>query len=59
MPSSVEFKLLAPYKAATFMGSFSDWNEIPMQKDDKGYFRTSIELEDSIYQYKFRVQSKS
>ncbi len=30
-----------------------------MQKDDRGYFRTRVELEDGIYQYKFRVQSKS
>lgn len=30
-----------------------------MQKDDKGYFRTQVELEDEIYQYKFRVRSKS
>ncbi len=60
MPNSVEFKLLAPYnKAAVLMGSFSNWDDIPMQKDDKGYFRTSIELEDGVYQYKFRVQSKS
>jgi len=60
MPNSIEFKLLAPYnKAAVLVGSFSEWNEIPMQKDDKGYFRTSIELEDGVHQYKFRVQSKS
>ena len=60
MSSSIEFKLLAPYnKAATLIGSFSDWKEISMQKDESGYFRTSIELEDGVYQYKFRVQSKS
>ncbi|MBD1997689.1 hypothetical protein H6G00_13800 [Leptolyngbya sp. FACHB-541] len=60
MPTSIEFKLLAPHnKAAVLMGSFSDWNEIPLRKDDKGYFRTSVELDDGAYQYKFRVQSKS
>ncbi|MBD2070110.1 alpha amylase C-terminal domain-containing protein [Leptolyngbya sp. FACHB-671] len=60
MPTSVEFKLLAPHnKAAVLIGSFSDWNEIPLQKDDKGYFRTSVELDDGVYQYKFRIQSKS
>lgn len=56
----IEFALFAPYnKAATLIGSFSDWKEIPMHKDDKGYFRTHVQLEDGIYQYKFRIQSKS
>ncbi len=60
MSNSIEFKLLAPYnKAAALIGSFSDWKEIPMQKDENGYFRTSVEMEDGVYQYKFRVQSKS
>ncbi len=30
-----------------------------MQKDQQGYFRTFVELEDGVYQYKFRVQSRS
>ena len=60
MASSIEFKLLAPYnKAAALIGCFSDWEEIPLQKHKDGYFRTSIELEDGVYQYKFRVQSKN
>ncbi|HHP7231529.1 MAG TPA: alpha-amylase family glycosyl hydrolase [Xenococcaceae cyanobacterium] len=60
MASSIEFKLFAPYnKAASLKGSFSDWSEITMQKDDRGYFRTEVELEDGVYQYKFRVQSQS
>jgi 1,4-alpha-glucan branching enzyme len=60
MPASIEFKLFAPHnKAVTLMGSFSEWNEIPMKKDNQGYFRTSVELEDGVHQYKFRVQSKS
>jgi 1,4-alpha-glucan branching enzyme len=60
MTNSTEFKLFAPYnKAAMLIGSFSDWNEIPMQKGDDGYFRVKVELEDGIYQFKFRVQSKS
>ncbi|MBE9047925.1 alpha amylase C-terminal domain-containing protein [Pleurocapsales cyanobacterium LEGE 10410] len=60
MASSIEFKLFAPYNnSATLKGSFSEWSEISMQKDDQGYFRTTVELEDGIYQYKFRVQSKS
>ena len=60
MPSSIEFKLFAPYNSqAALKGSFSDWSEISMEKDDFGYFRTKLELEDGVYQYKFRLQSKS
>lgn len=60
MASSIEFKLFAPRnKGAALIGSFSNWENIPMQKDKEGYFYTSVELEDGIYQYKFRVQTKS
>jgi 1,4-alpha-glucan branching enzyme len=60
MTSAIEFKLFAPYnRKASLIGCFSDWQEIPMEKDDSGYFRTKIELDDGIYQYKFRIQSLS
>ncbi|MEG4816401.1 alpha-amylase family glycosyl hydrolase [Microcoleus sp. K5-D4] len=60
MAAPIEFKLFAPYnKGAALIGSFSNWEEIPMEKDEEGYFRTRVELEDGVYQYKFRVQSKS
>ncbi|MCC3585338.1 alpha-amylase family glycosyl hydrolase [Microcoleus sp. PH2017_30_WIL_O_A] len=60
MSAPIEFQLFAPYnKGAALMGSFSNWEEIPMAKDEEGYFRTRVELEDGVYQYKFRVQSKS
>ena len=60
MASSIEFKLFAPYnKGATLIGSFSDWKEIPMAKGEDGYFRTQVNVEDGVYQYKFRVQSRS
>lgn len=60
MTNSIEFKLLAPYnKEAALIGSFSNWEEIPMEKDSKGYFKTKVDLEDGVYQYKFRVRSKS
>ncbi|NJP08797.1 MAG: DUF3459 domain-containing protein [Leptolyngbyaceae cyanobacterium RU_5_1] len=60
MASPIEFKLFAPYnKGVALIGTFSDWNEIPMQKGKDGYFRATVELEDGVYQYKFRVQSKS
>jgi 1,4-alpha-glucan branching enzyme len=55
-----EFKLFAPYnKAAALIGSFSDWQEIAMEKGEDGYFRTRVDLADGIYEYKFRVQTKS
>ena len=60
MASSIEFQLFAPYNnSAVLKGCFSNWSEISMEKDDRGYFKTKVELEDGIYQYKFRVQSKS
>ena len=59
MPQT-EFKLFAPYnKAAALIGSFSDWQDLPMEKHDDGYFRIQVDLEDGIYQYRFKVQSKS
>jgi 1,4-alpha-glucan branching enzyme len=60
MANLIEFELFAPYnKEAALIGSFSDWENIPMTKDDRGYFRTKIELEDGEHLYKFRVRSKS
>lgn len=60
MSHSIEFQLFAPYnKEAALVGCFSDWEPIPMEKDDRGYFRTQVELEDGTYQYKFRVRSRS
>jgi 1,4-alpha-glucan branching enzyme len=60
MAALIEFKLWAPYnKAASLIGSFSNWEEIPMKKGKDGFFLTSLKLEDGVYQYKFKVQSKS
>ncbi|MGB3533847.1 MAG: alpha-amylase family glycosyl hydrolase [Microcoleaceae cyanobacterium] len=58
--AKVEFKLLAPYnKDVKLIGCFSDWEDISMEKNEQGYFRTLVDLEDGVYQYKFRVRSKS
>jgi 1,4-alpha-glucan branching enzyme len=60
MTSPIEFNLFAPRnKGAALIGSFSNWKEIPMEKGEDGYFRTQVELKDGVYQYKFRVQTKS
>jgi 1,4-alpha-glucan branching enzyme len=60
MSCAIEFTLFAPNnKGAALIGSFSDWKEIPMEKGEDGYFRTEVDLEDGVYQYKFRVRTKS
>lgn len=60
MASPIEFKLFAPYNnEAALIGSFSNWEPISMQKGDDGFFRTTVDLKDGVYQYKFRVQTKS
>ncbi len=60
MSCAIEFPLFAPNnKGAALIGSFSDWKEIPMEKGEDGYFRTQVDLDDGVYQYKFRVQTKS
>ncbi|HEY9616773.1 MAG TPA: alpha-amylase family glycosyl hydrolase [Microcoleaceae cyanobacterium] len=57
MAYPIEFELFAPNAVSVaLIGSFLDGSDRPMQKDDRGYFRTSIELEDGTYQYQFRVQ---
>jgi 1,4-alpha-glucan branching enzyme len=58
--ASIEFALFAPYnKDAKLIGSFSDWQEIPMEKGGDGYFRTTVELSDGTHAYKFRVRPNS
>ena len=60
MTSPIEFKLFAPNnKGVTLVASFSDWQEITLKKGKDGYFRTYVDLDDGVYAYKFRVQSKS
>lgn len=60
MAQPIEFKLFAPNnQAVSLMGSFSDWQAIPMQKGEDGYFRTQVNLQDGSYRYQFRVQSHS
>ncbi|BAC89372.1 gll1431 [Gloeobacter violaceus PCC 7421] len=56
----IRFQLLAPYnEKAALVGSFSNWEEIPMEKDDKGCFFVEIDLPDGEHQYKFKLVSKS
>jgi 1,4-alpha-glucan branching enzyme len=58
--ATIDFTLFAPYnQAAALKGDFSNWDDIPMTKGEDGIFRTQVALDDGIYQYRFRVQSKS
>jgi len=60
MASPIEFSLFAPrVEKVALIGTFSDWQETPMTKGEDGYYRASVDLEDGVYQYKFRVLSKT
>ncbi|BAS58586.1 alpha amylase [Leptolyngbya boryana NIES-2135] len=54
---TIEFNLFAPRnEAVELIGSFSDWQGVPMEKDETGFFRVQLELKDGDYQYKFRIK---
>jgi 1,4-alpha-glucan branching enzyme len=54
---TIEFKVFAPRNEAIHLiGSFSDWQDIPMEKGEDGYFRVNVDLKDGNYQYKLRVK---
>lgn len=60
MANPIEFKLFAPYnQQISLIGSFNDWQGRPLEQEDDGFFRTTVNLDDGTYTYKFRVQSKS
>jgi 1,4-alpha-glucan branching enzyme len=56
----VEFKLFAPYnEEVALIGDWNNWVRIPMKKDDKGWWRVQVPLNDGDYLYQFAVKSKS
>lgn len=56
----VDFQLFAPYnESVALIGSWNDWEQLPMQKDEKGYWRVNVPLKDGVYEYKFVVKSLS
>jgi 1,4-alpha-glucan branching enzyme len=65
MPDQTEitaytFELFAPtIKSASLIADFNDWQEISMERSDDGYFRTTQLLADGVYQYRFKVATKS
>lgn len=60
MKHEYQFRLFAPNNIeASLIADFSNWKDIPMEKDDGGYFHTTQKLADGTYQYRFRIRSKS
>lgn len=60
MAKPIEFRLFAPYnEKVLLLGSFSHWQEISMEKREDGSFYATVDLEDGVYEYKFRVASNS
>lgn len=60
MAAQIEFTLLAPYNETVLLrGDFSDWQDVPMQKDDKGIWRCEVALEDGVYAYRYNLTSVS
>ena len=56
----IEMGLFAPYnEVVQVIGSWNDWDPIELTRGPDGWWRTTIELEDGDYQYKFRVKSLS
>lgn len=56
----IELELFAPNSLeASVSGSFSDWEDIPLEKGEDGHFRTRLELPDGRHTYRFQVRSKS
>ncbi len=57
---SIEINIFAPYnQEVKLIGSWDKNHEIPLKKTDDGYFKTSIDLQDGVYYYKFRLKSNS
>jgi len=53
------FYLFAPTIIdARLIGSFSEWKEVLMHRQDDGTFRCSSEIPDGQHEYKFRIKRK-
>lgn len=59
MASSIKFELHAPYNEKVYLIGNVVEEPVEMTKDDDGYYRTELDLEDGEHLYKFKVQSKS
>jgi 1,4-alpha-glucan branching enzyme len=57
----VNFSLLAPQAERVLIaGEFNNWNTMshPMEKDKKGVWKISLDLEPGMYQYRFFVDGE-
>jgi 1,4-alpha-glucan branching enzyme len=58
--ATIEMSLFAPtVEAASLVGDFSRWEELPMTRDKDGHWRIALDLPDGDYAYQFRIPSKS
>jgi len=58
--NGIEFSLFAPYnEEVALVGSWNNWQPIPMTKGKDGTWRVSVPLDDGNYEYKFDVKSLS
>src|SRR4051794_9652378 len=58
--SNIELGLFAPYnETVELIGSWNDWKPTPMERQNDGWWRQQVPLEDGDYRYKFRVKSNS
>ncbi len=56
----MELTLFAPYnERVDVLGTFTNWDPLPMKKSTDGWWRASIDLPDGDHEYRFRVQSLS
>lgn len=57
----IEFQLRAPEARAVFLaGSFNDWDatSLPMPQDEGGIWKTGVDLEAGVYEYRFIVDGE-
>ncbi|MCC7446005.1 MAG: alpha-amylase [Anaerolineae bacterium] len=58
--NNVRFELFAPYNpSVNLVGSWNNWQPIPLKQDDDGCWRVDVPLDDGEYEYQYEVVSKS
>ncbi|MCV4639432.1 glycogen-binding domain-containing protein, partial [Escherichia coli] len=45
-------------RSVSLRGSFNNWAELPMNKQDNGTWSLSVELEPGVVQYKFFINGQ-
>lgn len=58
--ATITFELFAPYNASVSLkGDFTHWEPVPLEKDERGYWRLERDLDDGRYEYLYEVASRS